>query len=282
MRTPWILWSILASATVATAAVAVDGLWVGSTPGPAVFCTWSGRGARVDGACALDPAAGPAAGDYRLAGRRHARHLRLAGRRPDGVRLTAFAQVASGGGWSVRLDVHGTGLRWHETTLLLPRADAGDPAAAWLYDAACGRCHGADARGTPGRPAVRCSLAIASTVRAGLDGGVMPAFASRQFSDDDVEQIQSALRAWCAADDAQTRAADLYASNCARCHGRDGAGTENLSGTQGPDIRCKTAQLLVADIASGDAGMPAFPELGGGPDAMIADWVQARCDRSLP
>ena len=120
-----------------------------------------------------------------------------------------------------------------------------------LYAANCQSCHGADARGLDGRPSVRCSGAIHDVVVAGKGTGpdAMPAFP--QLTDAQIALIQTYLQQLCG--EGGRTGADLYAGNCATCHGIDARGTATA-----PNVRCRKSILAV--VRSGRTTvMPAFP-----------------------
>jgi len=129
-----------------------------------------------------------------------------------------------------------------------------------LYAANCAGCHGADAAGLDGRPDVRCTVRsrLTDAVRKGRGSGDtgMPPFATSQLSADQLTLIADHLETL-----RSGLAPDLYASNCATCHGATGAGGRNADGVRGPDIRCKDAGDFAEKLAQGEEGMPAFPSL---------------------
>ena len=128
-----------------------------------------------------------------------------------------------------------------------------------LFTADCAGCHGADAAGQPGRPDVRCTVRsrIADAVRRGRgNGSAMPAFPPTELTDAQITLIARYLAGLCTG-----RPADVYASNCATCHGATGTGGRNANGVRGPNIRCAGGGDLLEAVRSGSEGMPAFPEL---------------------
>jgi mono/diheme cytochrome c family protein len=148
---------------------------------------------------------------------------------------------------------------------------------AGLWGAFCASCHGGDARGLEGRPDVHCSKGIFDAVRAGRKGpaGEMPAFP--ELTDAEIALIQGFLDTLCPIDSAS--GAELYAGNCASCHGDDAAGGTNGGGVRGPDIRCQDADSFQEKVSRGDDEMPAFPGLPAAAIARIADFVGALCVR---
>lgn len=126
---------------------------------------------------------------------------------------------------------------------LCPAASGAD-----LYASTCAVCHGADARGAAG-PDIHCNKSIHDTVRNGRTGplGTMPAFTA--LADADIASIQSFLDGLCVA----PTGLELFASNCATCHGDAG------SGGVGPNIQCTVASRVLDAVRRGRNGvMPAF------------------------
>jgi mono/diheme cytochrome c family protein len=134
-----------------------------------------------------------------------------------------------------------------------------------LYTDNCASCHGWDARGLDGRPDIRCSRSVHDAVRNGRIGviGEMPAFPN--LDDDDIATIQAFLVGLCPTDSAT--GADLYAGNCAACHGTDATGT-----SAAPSVRCATRVVDAVRVGRG-AAMPSLPAL--------ADAELARIDAHL-
>jgi mono/diheme cytochrome c family protein len=166
--------------------------------------------------------------------------------------------------------------RWVQTAVERSCAGGGGPTGprtgAELYATECGSCHGADARGLDGRPSIRCKTSIVEPVRNGR-GTLMPAFPG--LSDADVAAIQTHLAELCGTD---PTGADLYAANCASCHGAGAAGGRNSAGVAGPDIRCKSAHDIAEKVQEGDDEMPAFPELDAAAIGRIASWIGGYCE----
>jgi len=141
---------------------------------------------------------------------------------------------------------------------------------AGLYAASCASCHGPDATGTGGRPAIRCTRDITDAVRNGRTGGAagdMPAFPA--LSDADVAKIQSFLDGLCPA-----TGPDLFAGNCAICHGDDATGTPTA-----PGVRCATRTADAVRTGRG-AAMPAFPALTDADVALVEAWLADVCTRA--
>jgi mono/diheme cytochrome c family protein len=124
-----------------------------------------------------------------------------------------------------------------------------------LFAGNCATCHGSDARGDSA-PDVHCGRSIANTVRNGLVGvfGKMPAML--RITDPEIQRIQDHLLTLCPLGTAS--GAELFASNCAGCHGTDGEGA-----TTRPDIRC-AAPSRVADAVRDGRGFtfPVMPSFG--------------------
>jgi mono/diheme cytochrome c family protein len=163
---------------------------------------------------------------------------------------------------------------------LVAAADCSGPTAprtgAELYAATCAGCHGADAAGLDGRPDVRCTVPsrLADAVRRGRGTGDtgMPSFPTAALSDEQLALIADHLAGLCSG-----LAADVYASNCATCHGATAAGGRNADGVRGPDIRCTGANDFPEVLADGEEGMPAFPTLAGSMAGELTDFVHTFC-----
>lgn len=152
--------------------------------------------------------------------------------------------------------------------------DGGDATGEELWTANCATCHGTDARGLDGTPNVRCNRAIHDVVRDGRVGtiGEMPAFPN--LDDGAIAKIQDYLIGLCGED---ATGDDLFASNCATCHGADGGGTAIA-----PDVRCTVPSRLLDAIRTGRGtdAMPAFPPatLTDADVTRIVAALAARCD----
>jgi mono/diheme cytochrome c family protein len=151
---------------------------------------------------------------------------------------------------------------------------SGGPGAD-LFATDCAGCHGADARGLPGYPDIHCARSIHDTVRNGVAGpaGTMPAFPS--LTDADIARLQTFLDGLCPAGAAT--GADLYAGNCATCHGPTGGGGRNALGVHGEDIRCAGVREIAKMVTRGGDGMPAFPGLDAADIDAIASWLMGYC-----
>ena len=151
----------------------------------------------------------------------------------------------------------------------------GDGSGVTLYAASCASCHGADARGLDGRPDIHCHKSIYDSVRNGRTGalGDMPPFPN--LTDADIAAIQGYLETLCPAGAAT--GAELFASNCATCHGATGSGGRNGAGVRGPDIRCTESHDFFEKVMNGDDEMPAFPELDAEAISRIVGFVHGFC-----
>jgi mono/diheme cytochrome c family protein len=145
-----------------------------------------------------------------------------------------------------------------------------------LYTAHCAGCHGSDAAGLDGRPDVRCTVPgwLTDAVRQGRGDGetAMPALSTTQLSADQLGLIADYLGSLCSGS-----GADLYASNCATCHGATAGGGRSADGVRGPDIRCQDTGDFDEKLAQGEEQMPAFPSLAGAPATKLANFVHGFC-----
>ena len=146
-----------------------------------------------------------------------------------------------------------------------------------LYAANCAGCHGADAAGLDGRPDLRCTVPslLTDAVRHGRGSGDtgMAAFSTTQLSADQLGLIIDYLQGLCSGS-----GADLYASNCATCHGPTAGGGQNADGVQGPNIRCGESGDFNEALSQGEGGMPTFPSLVGAPATKLANFVHGFCN----
>ena len=125
------------------------------------------------------------------------------------------------------------------TLTLLGGTVTAAPDGANLYSQHCAACHGLDGSGGVGVPLALPAFLdsvtdqyLETTIRQGRPGRVMPAF--NQLSEDQIDAIVAHLRSWSKGaapmlSDAPVRGnaergAQLYAENCAACHGADGGG----------------------------------------------------------
>ena len=130
------------------------------------------------------------------------------------------------------------------------------PGRAELYAAHCAGCHGRDGSGTRRAPTVECAVRVRDAVRRGRDTAMPPL---PGLTDAEVDAVQAHLASLCAKRGRTVR--DVYAANCATCHGRDGAGGRDARWIEGPDIRCTAPADFTQAVVQGQGGMPAFPEL---------------------
>jgi mono/diheme cytochrome c family protein len=155
-------------------------------------------------------------------------------------------------------------------------------AAVDLYAEQCAACHGTDAEGGVAPPLVGLSLSsdeIADAIVSGV--GSMPAFSS-ELTGEEVEVLVEFMQLLAGTDDGDEDAlvpassffalgADLYAEQCAACHGADGRGgvARSLRTT------LLTGPALIEAIAKGNATMPAFERsLTPGQVARAAEFVE--------
>jgi mono/diheme cytochrome c family protein len=145
---------------------------------------------------------------------------------------------------------------------LLTAAGCGDPGGgggpttgAGLYAESCATCHGSDAGGTAGKPAIRCAVRVSDAVRNGR-GTAMPSF---PLADAEIALVAAFLDGLCTANG--RTGSDLYAGNCSTCHGPTARGARNALGIAGPDIACAGSGDFQEKVHDGDGRMPAFPEL---------------------
>jgi mono/diheme cytochrome c family protein len=141
-----------------------------------------------------------------------------------------------------------------------------------LYADNCASCHGADARGLQGRPDIHCSRKIHDVVRDGRRGATenMPAFPN--LSDPDIAKIQDFLTGLCPA--TSVTGAELFAGNCASCHGTDAGGT-----TTAPGVRCATRTTEAVRDGRG-AAMPAFAEFSDAEVGLLETYLADLCTQN--
>lgn len=134
-------------------------------------------------------------------------------------------------------------------------AAAGDDGAR-LFARDCAGCHTETAEGKDAAPDIRCATRAPDAIRKGRDTA-MPAFP--ELTAADISAIESHLADLCRR--AGRTAAQVYASNCTICHGRDGSGGRDARWIEGPDIRCTSAEDWEHAVADGQGGMPAYAQL---------------------
>jgi mono/diheme cytochrome c family protein len=142
-----------------------------------------------------------------------------------------------------------------------------------VYVQSCASCHGADATGAAGAPDIRCSVPsrVVDAVRRGR-GAVMPAFSTTELGGADVQHIESYLAGLCTG-----APADVFASNCATCHGATAGGGRNADGVRGPNVRCSESSDFFEAVRFGSEGMPAFGDLGRNAVTQLASYVRSLC-----
>jgi ubiquinol-cytochrome c reductase cytochrome c subunit len=143
----------------------------------------------------------------------------------------------------------------------------GTPAAD-AFSRNCASCHGGDGAGTSTGPDVRCTVPslLADAIRRGR-GTAMPAIA---LSNADLRTIESYLAERCSG-----QPADVYAANCASCHGATAGGGRNADGVGGPNIRC-SGEFFEA-VRGGADRMPAYPSLTTNQITQLAAYVRGFC-----
>ncbi len=153
-----------------------------------------------------------------------------------------------------------------------PGCSSGGGGTGDLYADNCASCHGADARGVQGRPDIHCSRKIHDVVRDGRRGATedMPAFPN--LSDPDIAKIQDFLNGLCPA--TSVTGADLFAGNCASCHGSDAGGS-----TTAPGVRCATRTTEAVRDGRG-AAMPAFAEFSDAEVVLLETYLGNLCTQN--
>lgn len=145
----------------------------------------------------------------------------------------------------------------------------GDP-----FGTLCASCHGGTGAGTALAPDIRCTAPsqITDAVRRGRGGNAMPAFSTTALGAAELTAILAQLANSCSG-----TGADLFAANCASCHGPAGGGGQNANGVRGGNIRCSEAGELAGAIRAGGDGMPAFASLGNAAINRLATYVRGLC-----
>jgi mono/diheme cytochrome c family protein len=121
------------------------------------------------------------------------------------------------------------------------------------------------------KPDIHCSRVIRDVVRSGRTGGPagdMPALPN--LTDADIATLQGYLDSLCPS----PTAADLYASNCASCHGADGGGTPRA-----PTARCAT-RVFDALTVGRAAAMPAFAAFTSDDATHVQQYLDQLCTAS--
>ncbi len=172
-----------------------------------------------------------------------------------------LAAVPHGGGQQISAESpEAQALRqWADLVAQAGCNSGGGGAAAGAYAENCAGCHGTDGTGLSARQDIRCAVRslVTDAVRRGRGNGAMPRFSGSTLPDARLDEIVRQLRDLCSG-----RTKDIYASNCASCHGPTAGGGRNIDGVFGPNIRCGGEDLGEA-LADGADRMPPFPELVG-------------------
>jgi mono/diheme cytochrome c family protein len=153
---------------------------------------------------------------------------------------------------------------------LLSLCPPGRASGTELVDANCARCHGATLGGTATAPSVRCATRVTAVLAAGR-GTRMPAYPVLAASDGPA--VVTRMQQLCS--EAGRSAADLYAGNCASCHGATARGSRNGLGQRGPNIACTELGDYMEKVQRGDDDMPAFPALSRADITALYGWVHA-------
>jgi mono/diheme cytochrome c family protein len=140
-----------------------------------------------------------------------------------------------------------------------------------LWTANCAHCHAPDGSGTATALDVRCATRVADALSRGR-GAAMPAFP--ELAGTDLGALMTWLGLACTA--GGRTGAELYAGNCAGCHGATANGGQNGLGVRGPGIACESSLSYQNIVSSGDDGMPSFPALSTGDVDAIVTWVNAQ------
>ena len=140
---------------------------------------------------------------------------------------------------------------------------------AELFTSNCATCHGADARGVDGKPNIRCNRSIHDIVVAGGTGpsGTMPPFA---MTNPEIALVQGFLVDLCPVGSATGD--DLFAANCATCHGPGAIGTARAL-----NVRCATRVADTMRVGRG-ARMPAFPGVAAAEVTSLQSYLTTICD----
>ncbi len=156
-----------------------------------------------------------------------------------------------------------------------------------LYDANCVRCHGSDGDKIAGVKHSskefwysRGEEAITKAIANGKGG--MPPFAKSQggtMSDIQIRAIVEFLKSFRkeeAASAGPINGKDIYAKNCAMCHGDKGSNVPNANLSSKDFVASKGDENLAKGIAQGTGPMPGFGKIKGG--ALSDDQIKALVD----
>ena len=159
---------------------------------------------------------------------------------------------------------------------------ATDAATEELYQTQCAPCHGAAGEGGVGGSLQLSTLGTAELIAVITHGvGTMPTFGGT-LSPEEIESVAEYVGTLSTVSDEEAseppgednaRGAELFGSQCALCHGSDGAGGSGpgLIGT------AASTSALVSVIRDGSGSMPAFGgSLSESDIEAIADWLASR------
>jgi len=297
-------------ATRAGASQVYDGYFSAGTAGATAAATLDVRRKGVHGSVTLALPA-PLGADYLVRGRMRGRRVALAGRAANGCGFVWRGRRQADGGLAgtLRLRAHGLRVRGSLRLVVRPVGDTCDPffrdtVMATVLVPVCAKCHvaGGVAAGTRLRVTIGDPQRTRASVTAVIDaadpaaslllhkplgelghGGGAPL-------DPAGAQI-AALREWvrlvsagaCTASgggggggsgSGGGTGADLYAANCASCHGADARGLDGR-----PSIRCNPAIAGAVRLGrSGAVGvMPSFPQLSDADVAAIQTHLDDLC-----
>jgi mono/diheme cytochrome c family protein len=158
--------------------------------------------------------------------------------------------------------------------------EALDERSAEIYAEQCAGCHGDDASGGVAPSLQDTGLAVEAVVSIISEGeGTMPAFGDT-LSDSEIEALAGWLAGPGAGGDASLAVgAELYAANCATCHGVD------ASGGSGPALTTTTltSAELATVVAAGQGAMPAFSETLSAEDiTALTAFMEAAVEAAIP
>lgn len=180
-------------------------------------------------------------------------------------------EVAHGGGVRFAPDSTEDRTLTHWIELVTAPGCGGDGGGTGnLYTDNCATCHGADAGGLGTAPGIRCATRITDAVQQGR-GAAMPSFPGLTAAD--LATLFGVLGELCTLHG--RTGADLFAGNCASCHGAAAGGGQSGLGVRGPDIRCTGAGDYREKVSRGDDRMPAFPALDASDVSAIVTFVHA-------
>ncbi len=211
----------------------------------------------------------------------------------------------SGMRWKVALTVIGIGVLTMAGTTLAAQADgAGDAKRGGeLYVQYCAACHGIDGQGRIGAsleafPGIQVNAALVSTIAAGVEGSVMPAWSTTNggpLADQDISDLAAYIQGAFGGTEPvhpaptyqppvipplpdvegdPTAGAVVYHDNCVACHGDRGQGVFGY--TLAKDWPANDPAAYIRSVAIGGidgSKMPAWGQAQGGPlsDQQVAD-----------